>query len=94
MKRMFFLLSNLLCNVFLYATEMPLIEVKTYAYSAQGKRNTQEDEYIETIIQCNDKTYICTGIFDGHSGPHVAQLAKEKFFLFFNSRVAPMSRRW
>ncbi len=92
MKRfLLFFMVSLFLPAWAMEENVPLA-VRTYAFSTIGKRKTQEDTYITKMIQHNGVSLHCTGIFDGHSGGAedgdiVSQLAKNKYFDFFEAHL-------
>src|SRR5581483_9445628 len=81
------LLLSLFFMSFLCAMEQHVspLQIQIYAYSVEGLKN--EDRYVLKEVNHNGAQYWCTGIFDGHAGAKVANLAKEKFFTFFEQKI-------
>ncbi len=81
------LLWGLLSGLFLQGMDNSKIKVRSFVYSSMGKREKQEDRYVLKCIEHNNNKYFCSGIFDGHSGAGVAELAQDKFFDFFEKKL-------
>src|SRR5579872_2199326 len=80
-------LGILLLMPSLYAMDSSELAVCMQGWSERGKRDAQEDRYQTRIIKHDGNTYYCSLILDGHAGESVAQLARDKYFDFFEENL-------